>query len=75
MASILKVNSSLPTHHYALSRQFFIAWQQRNETRQAHWREATTDQEPAVALTTSKLSFHSLQNKIQYLKSEIVSLL
>jgi len=73
MASILKVNSSVPTHHFALSRQFFIAWQQRNASRQALWREAPTDQEPALAPTTSQLSFDSLQNKIQYLKSEIVS--
>jgi hypothetical protein len=73
MASILKVNSSVPTYHFALSRQFFIAWQQRNASRQALWREATTDQEPAVAQKTSQLSFDSLQNKIQYLKSEIVS--
>ncbi|GFG39877.1 hypothetical protein Cfor_08857, partial [Coptotermes formosanus] len=71
MASILKVNSSVPTHHFALSRQFFIAWQQRNASRQALWTEAPTDYGPALAHTTSQLRFDSLQNKIRHLKSEI----
>jgi hypothetical protein len=73
MASILKVNSSVPTHHFALSRQFFIAWQQRNASRQVRWREAPTDQGPALVPSAPQLHFDSLHNKIQHLKSEIVS--
>jgi hypothetical protein len=73
MASILKVNSSVPTHHFALSRQFFIAWQQRNASRQARWRETPTDPGPALVTTASQLQFDSLHAKIQNLKSEIVS--
>jgi hypothetical protein len=75
MASTLKVNSVVSTDHFALSRQFFIAWQQRNASRQALWGETPTDQGPALAQTTSRLYCDSLQNKIQHLKSEIVSLL
>jgi hypothetical protein len=73
MESILKVNSSLPTHHFALSRQFFIGWQQRNASRQDRWREAPTDTGPPLVPTATQIRFDSLHNKIQHLKSEIVS--
>ncbi|PNF34472.1 hypothetical protein B7P43_G11242 [Cryptotermes secundus] len=49
--------------------------QQRNASRQDRWREAPKDQGPALLPAASQLRFDSLHNKIQGLKSEIVSLI
>ncbi|XP_033607220.1 uncharacterized protein LOC111864116 isoform X2 [Cryptotermes secundus] len=48
---------------------------QRNASRQDRWREAPKDQGPALLPAASQLRFDSLHNKIQGLKSEIVSLI
>jgi hypothetical protein len=70
MATTLTVDPSAP---FALSRHFFIAWQHRNASRQARWSEALTDPKGVATTATSQLRFDSLQDKIQHLKSEIVS--
>ncbi|KDR08457.1 uncharacterized protein LOC110839503 [Zootermopsis nevadensis] len=72
METALKVDPSVPIQHFALSRNFFIAWQHRNASRQALWGKAPSDPRTVLAPPSQ---FDALRSKIHHLKSEIVSLI